>query len=97
MIILFIFYIHVIAAVAAFTKRWQETDWKEGILAVGFIVLIFVVGWQMATFIVKLFADEKGFGLWFDRDAMALTLLTLMEGAVYLIQTRRKRKKLQTA
>lgn len=97
MIILFIFYIHVIAAIAAFTRRWQETDWKEGILAVGFIVLVFVVGWQMATFVVKLFADEKGFGIWFDRDAMALALLTVMESIIYLIQTRRKRKRLKVA
>ena len=96
MVILLIFYIHVIAAAAAFTRRWQETDWKEGILAVVFIVLIFVVGWQMATFIVKLFSDEKGFGIWFDRDAMALTLLTIMEGGIYIWQTGRKKRKLRS-
>ncbi|HUN65623.1 MAG TPA: hypothetical protein VMW43_05935 [Bacteroidota bacterium] len=97
MVILLIFYIHVIAAVTAFTKRWQDTDWKEGILAVGFVVLIFVVGWQMATFIVKSFVDEKGLGIWFDRDAMALALLTVMEGTIYVIQTRRKKRRLASA
>lgn len=93
MVILFIFYIHVIAAAAAFTKRWQETDWKEGVLAVGFIVLIFVVGWQMATFIMKLLIDEKGFGIWLDRDALSLLLLTVMEGIFYYLQTKWKHKK----
>jgi len=93
MVILFVFYIHVVAAAAAFTKRWQESDWKEGILAVGFITLIFVVGWQMATFIMKLVIDQKGFGRWLDRDALSLLLLTAMEAIFYFIQTQKKRKK----
>ena len=95
MVILFVFYIHVIAAAAAFTKRWQESDWKEGILAVGFIVLIFVVGWQMATFVMKLLIDEKGFGIWLDRDALSLLLLTAMEGIFYSIQTKLRNAKLR--
>ncbi len=97
MIILFVFYIHVVAAAAAFTRRWQESNWKEGILAVGFLVLIFVVGWQMATFIMKLFVEQRGFGPWLDRDALSLLLLTVMEGVFYYIQTRRKRKAARTA
>jgi hypothetical protein len=91
MVILLVFYIHVVAAAVAFTKRWQEGDWKEGLLAVGFIVLIFVVGWQMATFLVKLVFDQRGFGTWLDRDALSLVLLTLMEGIFYFFQTRRKK------
>ena len=90
MVILFVFYIHVIAAAVAFTRRWQESDWKEGFLAVGFIVLIFVVGWQMSTFLMKLVTDEKGFGKWLDRDALSLLLLTVMEGVFYIIQMKRK-------
>ncbi len=90
MVILFVFYIHVIAAAAAFTRRWQESDWKEGLLAVGFIMLIFVVGWQMSTFLMKLVTDEKGFGKWLDRDALSLLFLTLMEAVFYTIQIRRR-------
>ncbi len=93
MVILFVFYIHVIAAVAAFTKRWQEGDWMEGLLAVGFIVLVFVVGWQMATFVMKLVVDEKGFGRWLDRDALALVFLTVMEALFLFVQTRRRARK----
>ncbi len=92
MVILFVFYLHVIAAVVAFTRRWQSGDVKEGILAVGFVVLIFVVGWQMATFAVKLVVDEKGFGKWLDRDALSLVVLTAAEAVFLLIQTRRKRR-----
>ena len=93
MIALFIFYIHTIAAVWIFTKRWQDGDWKEGILAVGFLALIFSVGWSMSTVILKLFMDEKGFAVWLDRDALSLLLLVVMEGVFFYVQMKRKRKK----
>ncbi|MBI1807794.1 MAG: hypothetical protein HYR76_12160 [Ignavibacteria bacterium] len=93
MITLLIFYIHTIAAVTVYTRRWQESDWKEGLLAVGFLVLIFGVGWSMSTFVLKLFVNEKGFGLWLDRDALSLLLLTVMEGVFYYMQMRRKKRK----
>jgi hypothetical protein len=97
MITLFVFYIHVIAAAVLFTKRWQEGDWKEGLLAVGFLALIFGVGWSMSTFLLKLFMDEKGFGIWFDRDTISLVLLLIMESIFFSIQLRRKRKKMKLA
>lgn len=96
MITLFIFYVHVVAAVVLFTKRWQEGDWKEGLLAVGFLVLVFSVGWSITTFILKVFIDEKGFGVWFDRDAMSLVLLLVMESVFFSYQLRRKKRKIQT-
>ncbi len=93
MITLFIFYLHTIAAVATFTKRWQEADLKEGVLAVGLFVLIFSVGWSMATVVVKPFIGEKGFGIWLDRDTLALLLLTVGETLFYTFQLRRRRRK----
>ncbi|MBI5477163.1 MAG: hypothetical protein HY964_10565 [Ignavibacteriales bacterium] len=97
MITLFVFYIHVIATVILFTKRWQEEGWKEGILAVGFLGLIFGVGWSMSTFVLKLFMSEKGFGVWFDRDAISLVLLLVIEAIFFSIQLRRKKRKAQLA
>ena len=93
MIPLFVFYAHTIAAVWIFTKRWQEGDWKEGILAVGFLALIFSVGWSMSTFILKLVIDEKGFAIWMDRDALSLLLLAVMEAVFFYIQMKRKKRK----
>ena len=93
MITLFIFYLHTVAAVTIFTKRWQEAGWGDGLLAVGFLVLIFAVGWSMATFIMKFLIDEKGFGFWLDRDTLALVLLTVMEAMFYSVQLRRKKKR----
>ena len=83
---------HVIAAVIIYTKRWQETDWKEGLLGVGFLLLIFSVGWSMTTFVMKLLVSEKGLATWLDRDTLALLLLALAEGIFFSVQMRRKRR-----
>lgn len=93
MITLLIFYLHVVAAVILYTKRWQETDWKEGLLAVGFLFIIFSVGWSISTFIMKLLVSEKGFAVWLDRDALSLLLLAVMESSFFSIQMKRKRRK----
>ena len=90
MITLLIFYMHTIAAVTFFTKRWQEATWKEGLLAVGFLLLIFSVGWTMSTFIVSLAIGDRGFGVWLDRDTLSLMLLTVMECGFFYAQTIRR-------
>jgi uncharacterized membrane protein YfcA len=93
MITLLIFYAHTIAAVTFYTKRWQEANWKEGLLAVGFFVLIFSVGWTMSTFLVGLLIGEKGLGPWLDRDTLSLLFLTAMESAFYYTQLKKKRRR----
>ncbi len=90
MITLLIFYMHTIAAVTFFTKRWQDASWKEGLLAVGFLLLIFSVGWTMSTFIVSLLIGDKGFGPWLDRDTLSLLLLSGLELGFYCAQTVRR-------
>jgi len=83
MIMVFIFYVHVIGAVAAFTKRWQEEGLGEGILGVAFMALIFSVGWTISTFLLKFIVSEKGFSKVFDRDALSLLVLTIAEIIFY--------------
>ena len=68
-------------------------NWREGLLAVGFLLLMIGVGWSMSTFTIKLVVSEKGFGFWLDRDAFSLLLLTVMEGGFYWAQLRRKKGK----
>jgi hypothetical protein len=97
MINLPIFYLHVIAAVAVFTKRWQEGGIGEGLLGVAFVLLIFGVGWSITTIIVGWFMTPEGFGPLLNRDASALLLLTLLEVIFYTIQTRRKRARAASA
>lgn len=90
MIVLLIFYAHIVTAAYVFTKRWQEEDKREAFLAVGFMTLIFLVGWSVATFILKLFVEQEGLGKWFDRDAMSLVLLTLLEILLYSMYFKHK-------
>ena len=93
MISLLVFFAHTIAAAAVFTTRWQEANWKEGILAVGFLALVFSVGWSMSTFAMKLVVDEKGLAVWFDRDAMSLLLLAVAESVFFYAQMKRKKRR----
>ena len=62
MITLFIFYLHTVAAATLFTATWQEEGLKGGLAAVGFLALIFTVGWPMATIILTLFVPPGGRG-----------------------------------
>ena len=91
MIPLLVFFIHVVAFAAIFTKRWQEEGIGEGVLGVVFALLIFFVGWSMASFITKLVMQPEGFGRWFDRDAASLLLLTVAEGIFYYFYFRNSR------
>ena len=97
MVTLLVFYIRTVAAATAFTKRWQEGGWGEGLLGIVFVVLIFSVGWSMTTIFARWVMDQKGLGFWFDRDAFALSLLTVIEAIFYITHTRRKRRKLASA
>jgi hypothetical protein len=97
MVTLFVFYIHTVAAATAFTRRWQDEGLVAGILGAAFVVLIFGVGWSVATVPVRWFMEPQGFGHWFDRDAFALALWTVIEGAFYITVTRRRKRRLAQA
>ena len=83
MVPLLVFYLHTVAAAATFTRRYQEEGVREGFLAVFFFVLIFFVGWSISSFFTKLFLGPEGFGVYLDRDAVSLLLLTIAEGIFY--------------
>lgn len=83
MIALIIFYIHIIAIVAAFTHQFQKEGLGGGMLTVGFFGIIFAVGWSIATLILKLVIAEEGFGIMLDRSVLSLMLLTAAEAVFY--------------
>lgn len=93
MIALLLFYLHVVACTAAFTRQYQEEDMKAGVLAVVFMAILFSVGWSIAAFFLKIVISEKGLGIWFTRDMMGLTLLTIGEMCFYYLYLRGLRKK----
>ncbi|HET6271356.1 MAG TPA: hypothetical protein VFG32_00090 [Bacteroidota bacterium] len=92
MIPLLVFYVHVIAIAAMFTKRWQDEGLTEGILAVFFMGLIFFVGWSISSYILKFFMEQEGLGLFLDRDAASLLLLTAGEAVLYYYYFRGEEK-----
>lgn len=92
MVELFIFYTHVVAFVAMFTKRWQEEGWSEAFLVVFFMGLIFFVGWSISSFLMKLILDKEGLGVFLDRDAASLLLLTIGEAILYYFYLRDEKK-----
>ena len=90
MIPLLVFSLHIIAAAALFTKRWQDEGAIEGFLALFFLAVIFFVGWSMMSFLTKLFMSPPVQGQLFDRDAVSLLLLTAVEAVGYLLFRGRK-------
>ena len=98
MIPLILFYFHIMALVYFFAKEYQQHGMSAGVLLVVFFIIIFSVGWTLASFILKYLISENGFGLHFERDVLSLILLTLVEGIVYAVYYRGSdRKKAITA
>ena len=88
MIPLIVFYVHIVAIAAVYTRRWQDEGFSEGILAVFFMALIFFVGWSMSSFVMKLIMNAEGAGGAFDRDSASLLLLTGAESVFYYFYIR---------
>ena len=92
MVELLVFYVHIVAVIAMFTKRRQEEGLSEGFLVVFFMVLIFFVGWSITSFLMKLLMEKEGFGMFLDRDASSLLLLTVGESVLYYFYLRDEKK-----
>ena len=92
MIPLLIFYIHIIGFTAAFTAEYQKEGLSHGILTVGFMALIFSVGWSISSFFLKYLMSQEGFTLWLNRDAFSLILLTIAEAFFYYFYFKENKK-----
>ncbi|MBS4027920.1 MAG: hypothetical protein KGZ58_04700 [Ignavibacteriales bacterium] len=83
MIDLLVFYLHTIACVYGFTKYWQEDGVIGGLLSVGFIAIIFSIGWAISAFLISYILPPQGFAIWLNRDTISLALVTLGESIFY--------------
>lgn len=79
MITAIIFAAHLIFMLVIFTKKWQEEDLSAGLLNVALIILLFTVGWAITGIIAKALMEQKGLGIYYDRDAFSLSLLAVIE------------------
>jgi hypothetical protein len=83
MIAALIFAAHLVFTLIIFTKKWQDEGLAAAFLNVALIGILFSVGWSITGIISKTIMEQKGFGLYFDRDAFSLTLLSFGEYFFY--------------
>jgi hypothetical protein len=83
MISALIFAAHLIFAAYIFTKKWQDDSLSSAFINLALIVVLFAVGWSIATSVVKIFFDQKGLGIQFNADTISLTLLAIVEFFFY--------------
>jgi len=74
---------HIIFALIVFTKKWQDENISSAFLNVGLIAILFAIGWTVTGMISQAIMSPKGFGIFFDRDAFSLTILSIAEFFFY--------------
>ena len=96
----YIFFLHFVLVIYAFFSRKKESI-GDGFLAVAFVVIVFAVGWTIATMITNLLFAMEWFDHWFwqplysrfwqivrkeiNRDTLSLLILTAGEVAFYYL------------
>lgn len=85
MVIALIFLLHLISIAYLFYKRMTKESLSAAFIDLIFIIIIFSVGWSLSTMICKVIWDPIGFGKYFDRDTISLSLLTIVEFFFYKI------------
>lgn len=77
MVAFFILSIHIIAAFYAFFHQKKREGWGEGLLAVGFMGIIFAVGWTISTMLTNLLFTPEAFIKWYYAETSSLFMQTL--------------------
>ncbi len=93
MINAFIFFLHFIFILYIFTKKWQEESLSSSFINLALITLLFTVGWAVSSSLTQLFINKKGLGIYYDRDAISLTILAVVEYFFYKIYYFEDKKK----
>lgn len=97
MIELLIFHLHILAAIYAFTKNWQERKFKDGILAVLIIGLFFSIGWALSRPIAGLIFPDSWSTPFFNDDTLSLVLLCIPESIFFYFFFVEDKQSIQTA
>ncbi len=83
MVAAIIFFIHFIFILIVFIKKWQTDSILSAFLDLSLIGILFSVGWSLTDLLTKLFLKPAGFGYYFNRNDLSLTLLTIAEYFFY--------------
>lgn len=84
-----IFFAHFIFILIIFTWKWQNEGMQSAVMNVSLILILFAVGWTITGMIAKSIMEPKGLGIFYDRDAFSLTVLTVIEFFFYKIYYKR--------
>lgn len=85
MIEVLIFYMHVVGALYAFTKNWQNRSIKDGINAVLIIGLFFSIGWALTGTIARFIYPDAWDTIYFTSDTLSLVILFVPETIFFYI------------
>lgn len=78
-----IFFAHLMFMLVIFTKKWQDESLSSAFTNLALIIILFAVGWSICTMGVKMIFPAKGFGIYYDADAISLTILSVVEYFFY--------------
>ncbi len=79
MIELLILFLHILAALYAFTKNWQQDSVKNGFMAIVVIGLVFTIGWALTGPIARVIMPNSWETVYFTKDTLSLVLLFIPE------------------
>jgi hypothetical protein len=79
MIELFIFHLHFLVGLYAFTKYWQKHSVRDGFLALGVVFFVFIVGWSIMGTLASVIYPDSWHSLYFSADTLGLVLLAIPE------------------
>ncbi|MBS1562089.1 MAG: hypothetical protein JSS89_10820 [Bacteroidetes bacterium] len=83
MLDLLIYHLHIVGALYAFTKRWQEEGLKGGFLALGICALAFTILWSLTGPVARMIMPQAAVpGDWFTSDTLSL-ILVLIPGSIF--------------
>ncbi|MCL5020889.1 MAG: hypothetical protein M1339_04335 [Bacteroidetes bacterium] len=85
MVPVLIFWMHIVAGVYLFVKRYYEETLGEAFLSIIFAAIIFTAGWTLSSFIVHFVFTPQGLGPALRPDSLSLVLLTFLEAIFYKI------------
>ncbi len=77
MIIAVIYFIHVIFAVYAFARSYQNDGWLQAFLNLGFIITLFAVSLTVCELFVGIFIPDSGYKLQMPENGVLLFMLKI--------------------
>ena len=82
---LLIFHCHIVGALYAFTKNWIRRSFKEGMLSLGIIGLIFTIGWAITSPVAQFIMPDKWVTIYFSKDTLSLVMLFIPESIFFYL------------